>query len=176
LICRPQIDTHDMPLVLPPDCTLQRTPLGERWWDVWRSPAYRMETLSVLPLTIQAAPNTIHDNNIDLSLWRDGQMVAALRLHLQAPIAHMVALAAQRDQDTHAYIRALQLVAAEAAAAAACDLVFGAAPRTEVAADTESITEGYRQLGSVICYQAKSESIPERAYDIGMAQYLLGLR
>jgi hypothetical protein len=171
----------------PPSPTLPNMPEGivvervqdqrgvEMWWYVWRNAHYDVLTLGVEPLIVGRDVAALRmGQQLDIVLHRYNFPVGVARMSVQKETAHLLALALMREVRTPELTRLLQIAAMAAAVERGCELIF--APG-ESETDRRLCRElGFVDLGSIVCYAAKTGHVAEERDASVVAQPILTFR
>ena len=175
--------------VVPPPLPKPTAPIGvrlevvtdqtgvEMWWYVWRNAYYDVFTLGVEPLAVgrDMAAHRL-GQEIDVLMYRHNLPVGVARLSIQQSLksAHIVALALLREARTPQLMKLLLVAAMRAALARSANLIFAPGENEEDRALDREL--GFIDIGSMVCYAARSENVYEvQKHDV-LAQPVLALR
>ena len=149
----------------------------ELWWYVWRNAYYDVLTLGVEPLAVGRDMAALRlGQQLDVMLYRHNFPVGVIRLGVQTnnKSAHVVALALMREARSPQLTKLLLTAAMRAALARGCTLIFAPGETEEDRVLNREL--GFIDVGSMVCYAARSEDVNEvDEHDI-LVQPILALR
>lgn len=151
---------------------------GSKWWGAnWRSERCDILTLGVEPLTVGTESALIASGQqVDVLLTAKDEPIGAVRLSLcqATETAHIVALGITREARTPRLIKLLLAAGRRVALKRGCTLVFAAG---ETEADRATAAElGFIDVGSMVCYAARSDDADEVEAHDSVVQPVLALR
>lgn len=155
----------------PPEIVVPPTPSGiyvrrvettedqSLWWYVWHSAYYNVTTMGVEPLLVgRDIAKSKLGHQIDFVMTRRfGFPLGAVRVSIHEDTAHIVALVVIKEQRTPQHIHLLQTHAVQAALERGCTLVF--APGDDDLDRSIYRELGFVDIGSMVCYAAKSMNV-----------------
>ncbi len=151
---------------------------AELWWYIWRNDIYDVLTLGVEPLAVGHETSAAqHGQEVDVIMQRHNFPVGVVRLGIQTGTtksAHVVALALYKQARTPELTEVLLCSAMRAALARGCTMIF--APGGSEADHSLYRELGFADVGSMVCYAARSEKGSEEREHDNVVQPVLALR
>lgn len=143
------------------------------WRSVWQDAGYHVSTLGIEPVTVgQTLPATL----VDTLMLRDKTPIGIARVGINPATrsAHIVALAIRQSERTERLTKVLLTAAMRAALTRGCTLVFAAG---EGESDQALMSKlGFVDVGTMVCYAARSERANEAHPHDGILQPVLARR
>lgn len=148
------------------------------WWYVWRNAYYDVLTLGVEPLAVgrDAAAQQL-GQEVDVIMHRHNFPIGVVRVGVQSGTtksAHIIALALLKEAHTPPLTKLLLAAAMRAALARGCTLIFAPGVREDSPVFIHDL--GFIEVGSMVCYAARSANVNEVVEHDTLVQPVLALR